>query len=197
MRKKAKCKARRADGQKCAAFAAQGSEFCLWHDPAKRQVVVEAGRTGGSRGRLAVLPADGPDLPCTSPQEALQAVQVLISAVAKGQVDPRVANAAGTLLNVWKALYEMAKAAAPGEDEKAEIENQLEFAEVIYGLASEGETILDLAEKIEGDAVAWFQEQNLPLPERYQRAADLREERAAIEEAATLAAMGQVATETR
>lgn len=107
---KPKCKARREDGQRCAAFAAKGSEFCFWHNPANRKAVAEAGRTGGSRGKLATLPAENPDLPCATPQQALQTVQTLLNAVAKGGIDPRIANAAGTLLNTWRALYELSKA---------------------------------------------------------------------------------------
>lgn len=211
--RKTKCKARKENGQRCAAPATNGSEFCFWHDPTKRQAAVEASRAGGSRGKLAVLPADGPDLPCTSPQEALQAVQTLISAVAKGQVDPRVANAAGTLLNVWKTLYEMAKAAAAaqGGDERARHEYDLEVSESLRQLATGGLTLLGLAEKMETDAATWLQEHGMPLPESYQRAAERRREleayderraaeeaaRIATEEAARLAAIGQVATETR
>lgn len=117
MNKKPKCKASREDGQRCAAFAAKGSEFCFWHNPANRKAVAEAGRTGGSRGKLATLPAENPDLPCATPQQALEAVQTLLNAVAKGGIDPRVANAAGTLLNTWRALYELARAEAAAQQD--------------------------------------------------------------------------------
>lgn len=44
-----RCAARRTDGKPCGAYAHEGSDYCLWHDPARQ---LEAQQTRSKAGRV-------------------------------------------------------------------------------------------------------------------------------------------------
>lgn len=117
------CQAQRRDGSPCQGRALPGSTFCQFHDPARRERQQEARRAGGAAGkkRLAVLPADGPDLPLSSVSEVTSALGLVTNRTLKGLLDVKVANAAGYLLSsLLKALQ-----AGDLEREMAELRGQL------------------------------------------------------------------------
>jgi hypothetical protein len=89
-------------GTRCAAQARAGSELCFFHDPADTERRKAARRTGGlSRSRpAAVRPLDAPNLPLRSIQDVANLLADTIHHVLKGQLDPRVANAASHLGSV-------------------------------------------------------------------------------------------------
>ena len=59
---KPRCAARRTDGRPCGAYAQEGSEFCLWHDPNRKleaqQARSKAGKVKAGRDLTASADAD-------------------------------------------------------------------------------------------------------------------------------------------
>ncbi len=80
---KGACQATRSDGGACGAPS--GTEgLCFWHDPTRRQAMVEAARRGGARKSL--------DLPVGQPMAAVEGRGVLASvlkALLEGALDAR------------------------------------------------------------------------------------------------------------
>lgn len=71
---KPRCMARRTDGKPCGAYAQEGSEFCLWHDP-NRQLEAQRNRSKAGKvkaGRDLSPSADaGSSITLTTPADAL------------------------------------------------------------------------------------------------------------------------------
>lgn len=69
-----RCAARRTDGKPCGAYAHEGSDYCLWHDPA-RQLEAQQTRSKAGRvkaGRDLTLSADADNLiTLATPADAL------------------------------------------------------------------------------------------------------------------------------
>ena len=91
------CSAKKADGTPCQAHAAHGSRFCFFHDPAKHDAVRDAGRTGGSRGKLTVLPQGTPEVPLASVADVTRLLAQTINQVRRGDLDPKPATTIGYL----------------------------------------------------------------------------------------------------
>ena len=95
------CVAARADGLPCRARAQVGSDYCFWHDPSRREDMLEAAKKGGSRKTI--------ELPEVDELTASQARRVLASMVEttlKGELDARTAKAVGYLLQIEAKIRE-------------------------------------------------------------------------------------------
>jgi hypothetical protein len=110
------CKATRRDGEPCKAQAGEGSDFCFFHDPARKTEARTVQRRGGQTGKAATLaPKDlkpwrgqagevtvlrSPSLP-----DLVNLLGDTIDDVRVGRLDPRVANSVGYLAGIiLKAL---------------------------------------------------------------------------------------------
>ena len=94
------CQATRADGEACRAPTGD-SGYCFWHDPERREEMLEASRTGGSRKTLPIS--------VDRPLEAKEARGILASvlgALLQGAVDPTTARAAAYILQVERKIAE-------------------------------------------------------------------------------------------
>ncbi len=91
------CSSKKADGTPCLAHAAHGSRFCFFHDPAKHEAVREAGRAGGSQGKLTVLPQGTPEVPLASVADVTRLLAMTINQVRRGEIDPKPATTIGYL----------------------------------------------------------------------------------------------------
>lgn len=75
---KPRCAARRTDGKPCAAYAHEGSLYCLWHDPEKRLEAQQARSKAGKvkAGRDLTPTADAGDgITLATPADALLILQ--------------------------------------------------------------------------------------------------------------------------
>jgi hypothetical protein len=97
------------DGNRCAAIALAGSTLCFFHDPAAASERAAASKRGGEKTRTAVLPPDTPDFPLNNAGDAAALLAQTINLLLRGQLDPKIANAAGYLLGIKLRATDMGK----------------------------------------------------------------------------------------
>ena len=98
------------NGNKCGAFAMNGSEFCFFHDPTKAEERRIAGQKGGKRSRIPstkVLPEDTPDVKIKTIGDVEELISETISQVRRGDLAPNVSNAITQLVNSWIKIREI------------------------------------------------------------------------------------------
>src|SRR5271157_2226727 len=88
-------------GARCRANAVSGSTGCFSHDPALAEKATAARRRGGENKRRAVLGPDSPEISLRSGSEAVDLARRMVGLVLRGELDPKVANSAGGLLNIF------------------------------------------------------------------------------------------------
>jgi hypothetical protein len=94
------CRARKPDGSACQVSALPGSEFCFFHDPARAEERRTAQSFGGSQNRMRTLASDTPDVKLVDSKDVVALISETISQVRRGEIDPRVANTVGYLVNI-------------------------------------------------------------------------------------------------
>lgn len=107
----AQCKAIRKDGGRCQAQAGAGSEYCFFHDEARKAEARAAQARGGQQKARLVLDPDA-----LAPWRQLGAVpssdEVLllladtIDHVRTGRLDPKIANSVGYLVGIMLRALE-------------------------------------------------------------------------------------------
>ena len=95
------CTAIRSDGTPCRANALRGGDFCFFHDPGKRDALIEATRKGGER-RAVELPEGEP----LDPDRIRGIISYLLEAIVSGAIDARTARALGYVLRVDNRVHE-------------------------------------------------------------------------------------------
>jgi len=123
------CKGKKPDGTPCKGQALPGSEFCFFHDPARRGEVVEAARRGGSRRSIEI-----PEGELLTPEKARRLLAGVIFGTLVGEIPEGVARTVGYLLQVDARVREgdeLEKRIAALEDmrkmqEKLEAERKLQ-----------------------------------------------------------------------
>jgi len=103
------CEKVKDDGNRCAAMALTGSTCCFFHDPAAAEDRAAASKRGGEKTRTAVLPPDTPDFPLDNAGDAAALLGRTINLLLRGQLDPKIANAAGYLLGIKMKATDMGK----------------------------------------------------------------------------------------
>ena len=118
-----KCEFRKKDGNRCGADSQAGKNLCIFHDPAKASEGHKARRAGGiTRSRAAaVLPFDTPDHPLANVNDVSALLTDSINRLRRGQLEPRIANAMGSLTGVLLRAMEQ----GPVEERLAKIEAAL------------------------------------------------------------------------
>lgn len=94
------CLSRRTDGQTCAAPSREGG-YCFWHDPQRREEMIEASRKGGSRKALPL-----PEVLPLGPEMARGLLASVIAAVLEGALDPTTARTVAYILQVERRIAE-------------------------------------------------------------------------------------------
>ncbi len=131
---KGTCLATRTDGAACGAPPGEQG-YCFFHDPSRREELLEACSKGGSRRTVPVF--------VDRPLEANEARGILASvlgALLQGALDPNTARAAAYILQVERKIAE-------GEELEKRLAN-LEAA--VHGQKAFGEPVFD-AEITGGD----------------------------------------------
>jgi hypothetical protein len=108
-RRSGQCTQVKPDGVRCAATALTGSTLCFFHDPAAAEERAAASKRGGEKSRTAVLPPETPDFPLNNAGDAAALLGRTINLLLRGQLDPKIANAAGYLLGIKIKATDMGK----------------------------------------------------------------------------------------
>ena len=95
------CEKATKSGARCRAKAVSGSTTCWAHNEALAEKRAAARRTGGRNKRRAVLGPDTPEISLRSGREAVDLARRMVDLVLRGELDPKVANSAGGLLNIF------------------------------------------------------------------------------------------------
>ena len=94
------CQGIRTDGQPCGEIPGENA-YCFWHDPERREEMLEASKKGGSRKALP-LPAGRP----LDAQEARGLLASVMAAVLEGALDPTSARTVGYLCQIDRKIAE-------------------------------------------------------------------------------------------
>lgn len=118
------CKAIRANGEPCRAFALRDSDFCFVHDPAHAAQRAAARRKGGHNRRVVpYIPSEQPVPRLRTPDDVLRLLESEIALVVKQS--PSLARARVVISAALAALKVL---------EVSEIEHRLAALEEIIGL---------------------------------------------------------------
>jgi hypothetical protein len=94
------CRAFRTDGSPCGAPPSE-SGFCYWHDPERREQMLEASKKGGSRKSLT-LPEAAPLVG----NEARAILAAVLIGLLDGAIDPTTARAVAYIMQVERKILE-------------------------------------------------------------------------------------------
>ncbi len=107
------CRGVRADGSPCTIKSGLSPEgYCIWHDPARRDVAAEMRARGGrTQGRKGIRTVDAEDTPgpLESMADAVRWASWAARAVAVGSLDSRTAHEIGVLLREFRSGVEKAQ----------------------------------------------------------------------------------------
>ena len=84
------CQARNAKGGTCGAPPTNGSQYCFWHDPTRKEEQRLAAAKGGLTSRPRPLPLDTADPRLRSPGDIARIAEELCGAVLRGQLSANV-----------------------------------------------------------------------------------------------------------
>src|SRR5208282_1918472 len=88
-------------GARCRANAVSESTMCFAHEPSLAAKRTAARRRGGEHKQRGVLGPDSPEISLRSGREAVDLARRMVDLVLRGELDPKVANSAGGLLNIF------------------------------------------------------------------------------------------------
>lgn len=107
---KVRCQHVKDDGEQCRGRRHNGSLFCFWHDPERRDDVAAAARKGGAvtsqRRARAVLPKSSAVTLGTADEVRILLADT-ITRVRRGQLDTSVANCVGYLAQTGLKVLEV------------------------------------------------------------------------------------------
>jgi hypothetical protein len=103
------CSATKQGQSKCQAAATAKSEFCYFHDPSYAEKRRQAQAQGGRQNRMKTLEDSAPDVTVKDSGDVITLILETINQVRKGQIDPRVANCVGVLVNILIKAVEQDK----------------------------------------------------------------------------------------
>ncbi len=88
------------EGKPCAADVQRESEYCVFHDPAKMETVLEARRAGGKVGKDRYLPDGAPLVVVRTANDVLTLVELAANSVLLGALDSRRGSCIAQLASV-------------------------------------------------------------------------------------------------
>lgn len=83
------CKGVTKDGKPCSAGTQRESEWCVFHDPEKSEVVAEARRKGGSVARDAHMPVTTPLFALRTASDVIALCEIAANLVLTGELDTK------------------------------------------------------------------------------------------------------------
>ncbi len=86
------CQARNAKGGTCGAPPTNGSHYCFWHDPTRRDEQRLAATKGGLTSRPRPLPSDTPDPRLRSPSDVVTLMESVAGSIGRGELSPQIGN---------------------------------------------------------------------------------------------------------
>lgn len=92
-----RCQKIKASGQRCRAFAMEGSPNCFYHSPEAKEARRAAQSRGGQGNQRQVLPVDSEDVRLDSARDVAELLAKTINQTRKGQISTKVATAIGYL----------------------------------------------------------------------------------------------------
>lgn len=95
------CEHKTRAGTRCRANVVNRSSMCFAHDPALAEKRTAARRLGGQHKRRPVLGPDSPEISLRSGSDVPELVCRLVNFSLRDQIDPKVANSVGGLLNIF------------------------------------------------------------------------------------------------
>jgi len=116
------------DGYRCRAVPLTGKEFCFFHDPDSAELRRRAGVAGG-RARARKVLAEASLCQLDSRESLITLLSETVQQVRTGQIDPKVANAVGYLVNVARQILE--------SDEYERLRRELNDLKIQLGLGHE------------------------------------------------------------
>jgi len=96
------CEKIKQNGRRCQAKPIKNSRYCFFHDPSKTKDRAAARRAGGIQRsrRICFLPPETPDRALRSSADVLELLDDLINKVLRGELDTKIAYAAGHLISI-------------------------------------------------------------------------------------------------
>jgi len=116
------------DGFRCKAVPLSGKELCFFHDPESAELRRRAGVAGG-RARARKVLAEAKLSRLDSRESLIDLLSETVQQVRTGQIDPKVANAIGYLVNVARQILE--------SDEYERLAREIEALKQQLGLGHE------------------------------------------------------------
>ena len=95
------CKGEKPDGTACKAQPLPDSEFCFFHDPDRREEVVEAARKGGRRRTIELPEGD-----LLTPEKVRRILSGVIAGTLAGEIRDSLARTVGYLLQIEARIRE-------------------------------------------------------------------------------------------
>lgn len=114
------CKHIKADGSPCGAYRLKDSNFCYQHEPSKAAERTASRSRGGKKSQAEGIP-NWTDRELTTVQEVETLVQDLLNATIRGDIHPRLINAANGLLTLLLKAKELGSL----EDRLAKLEAEI------------------------------------------------------------------------
>jgi hypothetical protein len=95
-----RCQSLTVTGNACRMRAVRGERYCFSHSPTLAKARTAARRRGGARKRTMVLGADTPEVSFESAAATVKLLATITGELLRGAIDPKVATAAGFLINL-------------------------------------------------------------------------------------------------
>src|ERR1700732_2323475 len=94
------CQANKQDGVRCEVTALSDSDFCFFHDPSTAAERKAAQSLGGKGNRMKTLDPGTPDINIENSRDLLALMNVTMSQVRTGIIEPRIATTLGYLADI-------------------------------------------------------------------------------------------------
>jgi len=101
------CAASTKAGLPCRGTPLPGSDFCIYHDPARRDALVAAARKGGeNRARQPAVFKGAGNVKFESADEVRALLADTVNRLRRGEIDTKTANAVGFLANIARPVID-------------------------------------------------------------------------------------------
>jgi hypothetical protein len=104
---KKQCIATTKSGTPCRTRPQQGSEFCYFHDPNRKEERLAASAAGGKAGKARTLPPDTPLMTLRTPADGCRLMEYTINMLLRDKITHQVANSVAIQLNLWLKAAEL------------------------------------------------------------------------------------------
>ncbi len=103
------CKALTSTGEPCQARSMQGDDYCYLHNPAVSENEKHDARSRGGKENQIVLKTPLPAIKLTNPKDVISLLEETINSVRSGDMDVKIANCLGFLIDKLLKAYEVSE----------------------------------------------------------------------------------------